>query len=414
MFRNLVKFVTLILALMAAGSVQAQSKISTELVWSISGTPVGTDRELNQNVTLTERNLFVGGSIQTGDRRRQVIQVFANDSGRYVGTIEDVTGENFAGHGERIAANERFMVTSTYRPPVEGGGALQVFDAQTGAHLRTIPNPRASDSLRFGQLQFSLNGSKILAGVGQSDDNLSTSWVFDAETGAVLLTIDEPDNESGILKKASRTLFGFANALTETHILISANQQKSEGIPGVGAAYLFDAETGELLQTFRPEGPESGMMFGSQVAMNDTLVFISALRASGPLDWPGTEINAYDLKTGALLYTLTDPFLPRTSEEVLAGNHGSNFGQNFSLWGNTLVVGTPKVDGVNEQSGGLIFYDAKTGETVQGILNDRGRPKENFGFSAAFLDGLMTVVSTPEVAPFRDITRIDAYRISQE
>lgn len=408
MFRQLTIFASVILTAVPAA---AQSNIEAEPVWSIAGTPVGTERELNPYVTLTERNLFVGGSIQTGDERRQVIQVFDAATGQHRRTIEDVTGEIFAGHGEQIAANERFIVTATYRPSVVGSGSLQVYDAQSGTHLRTITNPRAEDSSFFGQLQINLKGARILAGIGLSEDNLSTSWVFDAETGDVQMTIEEPDNKAGIFTQAPRTLFGFANALTDTHILISATQKRVDDMQGVGAAYLFDAETGELLRTFRPERPEARMAFGNQLAMNDSTAFISAFRISGPLGWLGVEINAYDLQTGTLLYTLTDPFVPQTNEEILAGNHGSGFGRDFTLWNDILIVSASEASGANENTGALLFYSAATGESLQGIFNENGVEGENFGQATAIQDDLITVVSTPEVAQFTEFTRIDALRL---
>lgn len=411
MLRPFTVLASMLLSSLTAVTVEAQSNVAVETVWSVSGTPVGTERALNPYVTLTERALFVGGAIQTGDNRRQVIQVFDVATGQHRRTIEDISGEVFAGHGEQIAANDRFIVTSTYRPSVAGSGSLQVYDAQTGAHLRTITNPRAKDSMRFGQLQISIEGTKILAGVGQSEDNLSTSWVFDAETGKVIMTIEEPDNKAGFFSKAPRTLFGFANALTDTHILISANQKQFGEMQGVGAAFLFDAETGELLQTFRPEIPEEQMTFGNHVEMNDNLVLISALRETGPLDWPSIEINAYDLQTGTLLYTLVDPFVPQTNEEVLAGNHGSGFGRDFTLGNDMLIISAPEASGTNKDTGALLFYDAATGESLRGIFNESGIEGENFGETIAIQGDLITVVSTPEVAPFREITRIDAFRL---
>lgn len=415
MIRKFTILASLLLTSLTAVSVEAQPKFTAEPIWSISGTPIGTERELNPYATLTERNLFVGGSIQTGDSRRQVIQVFDPATGRHRRTIEDVTGEVFAGHGEQIVANDRFVVTSTYRPTAAGSGSLQVYDANTGAHLRTITNPRAKDSLAFGQLQISLEGSRILAGVGlskkSSENNLSTSWVFDAETGEVIMTVDEPDNDAGILTKEPPTFFGFANALTDTHILISANQKQIGEKLGAGSAYLFDAETGDLLQTFRPERPEHRKMFGSQVAMNEDIALISALGETGPLGWTSTEITAYDLQTGRLLYTLLDPFVPQTNEEVLAGYNGSGFGSNFTLWNDILIIGAPETSGASKDTGALLFYDATTGERLWGMFNEDGIDGENFGYTTAVHGDLMVAISAPEIELFTEITRIDAFRL---
>ena len=315
-FRN--AWIALALSVIATAA-WADSKISLNGSWQIQGTPLGTERALDPYLALTEDRLFISGSIEIDGDRRQVIQVFDSQSGELVQTIEDVNGDAFAGHGDNITANRQFMVTSTFRGKSAGTGSLQVFDAETGSHLRTIPNPRADDSSFFGQLPMALSGSRVMAGVALTKDNQSTVWIFDIETGETVLTIDEPDNEGGFFSKAERTIFGFDKALTPTHALISARQKSMGDLRDVGAAFLFDASAGDLLHMFRPEDPQAGMFFGSGIALTDTTVFVQGSRNVAPLDWPANEISAYDVNTGALKYRLQDPYVPQTPAAVADG-----------------------------------------------------------------------------------------------
>ncbi|MEM1163315.1 MAG: hypothetical protein AAGJ28_20490, partial [Pseudomonadota bacterium] len=315
----------------------AQSGITLQPLWRIEGTPLGTERALDPYLALTPNRLFVAGSIEIDRDRRQVIQVFDGQTGAYLQTIEDPTGAVFAGHGDTIAANERFMVTSTYRGRSSGPGAVQVFDAETGKHLRTIDNPRARDSSFFGQLPVALSGNKIAAGVALSDDNQSTTWIFDAGTGETVLTLNEPDNEGGFLSKAERTIFGFSKALRPAHILISARQKSADDLRNVGAVFLFDAVSGELKRTFRPDVPKADTYFGTDIALTEDAAIIARSRDAGPLNWPSTEIQAFDLETGALKYALQDPDVPQTNEEVVAGNQGSDFGFSFVIMDDLLI-----------------------------------------------------------------------------
>jgi hypothetical protein len=87
--------------------------------------------------------------------------------------------------------------------------------------------------------------------------------VFNAATGAFLRT----------LRPATSTPndgFGYSLALHGSNLLVGAYQQMS----GTGAAYLFDLPTGRQIATY--PGPFAGSTFGFAVALSDSLAVISA------------------------------------------------------------------------------------------------------------------------------------------
>lgn len=406
--------IALALTISAGGFALAQSKIALNGLWQVQGTPLGTERALDPYLALTESRLFIGGSIEVDGNRRQVIQTFDGQTGGYQFTIEDPTGAVFAGLGDQIVANEKFMVTTTFRGASAGAGSLQVFDAETGKHLRTIENPRAEDSTFFGQLPIAISGNKIMAGVALSEDNQSTVWIFDLKTGEMVLTIDEPDNEGGLFSKAERTIFGFDKALTPTHALIGARNKSLDDMRNVGAAYLFDAASGELLYTFRPENPAPDTLFGTSVVLSETTVFVESLRSVGPLNWPSAEISAYDLKTGALKYSLQDPFAPQTTEDFVDGQQGSGFGFDFIVSEGLLYVGMPEFTLKDKSKvGGIQIFDAETGERLVNFENRNGTANDKFGYALVGLGNRIGIVSTPEVAPFRSVTRFVMYKVER-
>ncbi|MEM7056006.1 MAG: hypothetical protein AAF557_00320 [Pseudomonadota bacterium] len=413
---NLLKtiMIPLVCAAWANLTAQAQSNLMIKELWQIQGTPLGTERALDPYLALTQSRLFISGSIEIDRNRRQVIQVFDGQTGSYVQTIEDPTGTVFAGLGDVLAANEEFLVTSTYRGATAGSGSLQVFDTATGEHLRTIENPRAGDSSFFGQLPIAITGSRAMAGIALSDDNQSTVWIFDLATGDVVLTIDEPDDEGGFLSNAERTIFGFGKALSSTHALISARQKSLGDLRGVGAAFLFDAKTGDLLQTFRPEDPQVDMFFGTKVALTDSMAFVEGSRNAGPMDWPIREISAYDLQTGALKYRLQDPYVPQTAEAVVAGQQGSGFGFDFVISNGLLIVGMPDLTLSGKRGvGGFQIYDANTGERLMSYEHAAGTQNENLGYALVANGTRFGIVSTPEVASFRKVTRFIMYELER-
>ncbi|MEM7544140.1 MAG: hypothetical protein AAF367_01245 [Pseudomonadota bacterium] len=389
----------------------AQSEIALKDLWRIQGTATGTERALEPYLALTEERLFIGGSIQIGQDRRQAIQVFDADTGAHVQTIEDPTGEVFAGLGDVIAANTRFMVTSTYR---KDGGALQVFDASTGQHLRSIPNPRAADSSRFGQTAIAMSGSRVMAGVTSTEDNQSTVWVFDAETGEILQTLDEPLNKDGSSGNPERTIFGIDKALTPRHALISAWQKDLGEMSDVGAAFLFDAETADLLHTFWPADPQPRMSFGLSVALSDTMAFVSGFRNVGELNFPVTEISAFDLGTGDLRYRLQDPYAPLSEEDWLAGRQGSGFAADMQVSNGLLIIGSPDLSTPDKGKVGAVhIHDAETGKQLFAIDNISGAPDDNLGLALVVEGARLGVVSSPATveAEFFGVTRVDMFEI---
>src|SRR5262245_18397045 len=97
--------------------------------------------------------------------------------------------------------------------------------------------------------------------------------------------------------------FGRAVALVGNNVIVGAQFDDGAGTDA-GAAYLFDGTTGELLRTFLSPNPRPGDFFGMSVAAVVSNVLVGAPNDSGP---PGTtNIRAgaaylFDSNTGALL-----------------------------------------------------------------------------------------------------------------
>jgi len=113
------------------------------------------------------------------------------------------------------------------------------------------------------------------------------------------------------------------------HILVAAPKDDTQADDS-GAVYLFDASTGDLLQTFYDPNPEGGDLFGSRVAAREHDVYVSAI---------GKDVEAvyvFDGSTGVLTETLVDPSpsehwfdyfgdsLAPTADGVLVGHRSYN------------------------------------------------------------------------------------------
>ena len=119
-----------------------------------------------------------------------------------------------------------------------------MFDAATGELLRTFLNPSPAAGEQFGYSVAAV-GDKVLIGADMADDETGiakagAAYLFDADTGELLQTFHNPTPQTG-------DHFGYFAAAVEGNVLVGAYADDTVG-PDAGAAYLFDSETGDLLQ----------------------------------------------------------------------------------------------------------------------------------------------------------------------
>ncbi|MBI1928346.1 FG-GAP repeat protein, partial [Candidatus Poribacteria bacterium] len=160
------------------------------------------------------------------------------------------------------------------------------------------PTPAASDYFGFS---VSVDGDRVLVGA-YGDDTGATdagaAYLFDAVTGVLLHTFTNPTPAGG-------DLFGWSVSVDGDRILVGAVLDDT-GASDAGAAYLFDAVTGVLLQTFTNSTPAGGDLFGYSVSVNGDRVLVGAMSD----DTGTTDAGAaylFDAVTGVLLQTFTNP-----------------------------------------------------------------------------------------------------------
>ena len=100
-------------------------------------------------------------------------------------------------------------------------------------------------------------------------------------------------------------LFGISVALGGGRALVGESEDDTNGVEA-GQAHLFDAGTGALLQTFNDPTPTSADSFGAAVALDGGRALIGAFRDDTDVIFGG-QVHLFQLDTGALLETITDP-----------------------------------------------------------------------------------------------------------
>src|SRR5438093_3852823 len=263
-------------------------------------------------------------------------------------------------------------------------GAAYLLDAATGALLTTLLEPAPAASDQFGAAVAAV-GSDLLVGAPHFNSGAAHAGaVFVFQSGGGVRTLTKPT-------PAFDDLFGFALAAAGDTVVVGAPFDGS-GAPGAGAAYLFDARTGALVQTLANPTPADYDLFGDAVAAAGGIVVVGA-----PFD-DTTKPNAgsayvFDAATGALRHTLQAPH-PR---------EGDLFGSAVAASDTTIVVGAPFDDTVAANAGAVHLFDAATGALLHTLLNPASDVDSRFGSAVAIAGGTVLVG-----APFDDTDAADA------
>lgn len=369
--------------------------LKLQTVWTIDGGPYRSKSKLDPTIAITPETVFIDAMVPKGKRDHEVVRSFDADTGKVGGVIQHPDGEPFEGLGDHIAANERFTVTGISGKAQFGrGGELLVYDTASLKLLHRIKSPRGAASQYFGGTGIALQGGRILAAVPQTNDNISSAWVFDANTGKVLVTIDEPDLPDPRLGRPKRSVFGRSLAMNARYIAVSANGRAGRGgIYSKGIVYVFDARNGTLLYRLKSPGSSKASLFGAGLAMSKDRLFITGLDEEGALGWPTGKLHAFDLASGKLQYTLSDPGAPKALEDFSAGKEGWGFGNAISVDGRYLISGIPDWSGGEKKAqGGVIVFDEQTGEQLLFYGHKDGEEWGRFGKYVASSGGLLAVM----------------------
>src|SRR5437764_420056 len=166
-------------------------------------------------------------------------------------------------------------------------GAAYLLDPATGALLTTLLEPAPAASDQFGSAVAAL-GSDLVVGAPHFNSGA-------AHAGAVFLFRGRSTSMLTKPSPAFDDLFGFALGATGDTLVVGAPFDGG-GAPGAvaggavligapfddtgaedaGIAYLFDAASGALLDTFENPAPAPGDQFGASVAAGGSLVAIGS------------------------------------------------------------------------------------------------------------------------------------------
>ena len=257
--------------------------------------------------------------------------------------------------------------------------------SSAGALLQTLNNPNAystSANDTFGR-PVAISGTNCIVGAYGEDDSGGSSsgkaYIFDVTTGSLLRTLSNPNAYS----TSANDTFGYSVAISGTKCIVGAYQEDVLGNPDSGKAYIFDVTTGALLRTLsnpNAYGTSGSDWFGSSVAIDGTKCIVGAYYEDDSGGTDSGKAYIFDVTTGALLRTLNNPNAYSTSAN-------DTFGYSVAISGNYCIVGAHgEDDSGGTDSGKAYIFDVTTGALLQTLNNPNAystSSSDQFGSSVA-------------------------------
>ena len=297
------------------------------------------------SVSLSGNRALIGAqNDDTGASNSGAAYVFDAITGGLVRTFLNpgplpVGGDNF-GHAVALFGDRALISATGDDVGASNAGAAYFFDTVTGALLRTFLNPTPASGDQFGS-EVALFGDKALISAIFDDTgatNAGAAYLFDITTGALLRTFNNPT-------PARNDTFGFDIALSGTKALIGATQDDGNGF-NEGAAYLFDLATGNLLHTLLIPSPNGDSEFlGEGIALSADRALVGAAfdNSQGP---DRGAAYLFDANTGALLQEIFDP------EPAI----NDRFGMALALDGHEALIGAQTDLSGTTRPGRVFYY----------------------------------------------------------
>ncbi len=241
-------------------------------------------------------------------------------------------------------------------------GAAKLFDLQSRALVQDFLKPSPITDRNFGAAVGLSDANAIVCGHGHPPEG-GYVVVYDLESGEQIHRLQEP----GEMKNEQ---FGRRCAINDLYALVSeAKDSPAGGYERQGAVHLYDLVTGKLIRTFTPPFPRRGGRFGLRVALDGRFAVITAYKIVKGIS-PDGAVFVYDVDSGKLLHTFTEPVVAYTS--------GISISNGLLLVGYTFA----RING-RKHTGAAAIYDLETGEMLHLLTAPGGFKNRNFGADVA-------------------------------
>lgn len=274
-------------------------------------------------------------------------------------TVGDQFGGSVSAYGRRMMISKRQDDSQ-----IREGGSTYLMAGKSGVELAHIYNPSPDKFDTFGVTNLAYGGG-FLTGSWRDDNHgaVDTGAIYRLDmAGTVRQTYYNPTPNDD-------DRFGSAVGANDNGVIIGAYKDDQIG-NDTGAVYLFNADSGQLLQTFTDPTPTPGDRFGYAVAGWGSKVIVGCYRES-QLAGNSGAVYVFDSMTGALEREIFNP----------TPNPADYFGKALAVAGDRLIVGAPKDDTAGLDSGAAYIYDLNTGSLEASLFDPQPNTDGEFGVS---------------------------------
>ncbi|MGK7877686.1 MAG: WD40 repeat domain-containing protein [Xenococcaceae cyanobacterium] len=334
------------------------------------------------SISFSGNNLLIGAPLDdTNGNNSGAAYLFNVNNGNLLQTflspvsLSDAPNDTF-GNGVAIDGNNVLIGSRGDDSAGANTGAAYLFDATNGNLLQTFLNPTPDFNDNFCEV-VAISGNNALVGALGDDSGATNSGavhLFDAVTGSLKQTFENPTPAAG-------DFFGAFIAIDGDNVLIGAPEDDTSA-SNAGIAYLFDAVTGNLKQTFFNPTPDSDEFFGVSLAIDDNNVLIGS-RANDVVN-DGGIAYLFDATTGDLLETFFNP-TPDIEDYFSASP-----GEGVAIKGDKILIGAQNDDLGATDSGAAYLYDTD-GNLLQTFLNPEPNIGARFGHAVAIGENTLAV-----------------------
>ncbi|MBL9150885.1 MAG: hypothetical protein JNK37_00285 [Verrucomicrobiales bacterium] len=303
-------------------------------------------------------------------------------AGAFTPTVTKIHGRTLGGEalGAAVDTNRQWIAIGEEKNSdvVPSGGAVQIYDARTGRHVRKLTQPSPVGGDRFGS-RVAVLGNLCVVGAPRMNGNAGLAFVFDILTGRRLATLEPTNPVAG-------DQFGNSVAARGRFIAIGAPGRDDPGNGAdSGAVHLFDATTFAEVRVIRPVGGQAGDSFGWSVALDRLHLVVGAPNADH-FGADSGDVYVFNVETGAEL----PPMIPGGI------NGGDRLGFSVAIEGRRLVVGAPEATHptTSADAGIACLFEIDSGIQLATLASESGSPMERFGHAVA-LDGPMALIGAP-------------------
>jgi FG-GAP repeat protein len=344
-----------------------------QLARLVPGQIVGSGEDRFGSSALIQDGRILVGAMNSNDIGNEsgAIYRFSIEGIRFSETTYFPSDPGFVDHfGHSVAVDGRYMVVGA---PVNGdgggprSGAAYIFDMTTGQMIRKVYNQQSSFNNRFGRSVAIDDGIVAVGAPVDSSSgfiNAGSVSLFDAETGNLIRRLHADDPGVG-------DLFGHSVGIHNGIVVVGAFAEDDNG-SSAGAAYTFDAKTGEQLAKLLADDGRANDRLGWSVAIEDGIAVVGAIFSRVQVNNAGAAY-VFDAHSGEQLFKLS------------AEDRGpfDYFGHALAIRSGVVAVGAPKEHSGVVGSGSVYLFDVSLGVQMAKVSALDPVVDAQFGWSVA-------------------------------